>query len=889
MWKVGIIGCGPRGLVHAQAVRRVEGLELTAVADLSEPARQAASRDLGVPGLASLGQLLETAQPQIVVLATTMYDRAVLADQAVRFGGVRALVLEKPFACGLAQARHLTEICEQADVTAVICHQLRFIKEFVALKDAINNGEVGALRSLDGSCYGNLLNQGTHILDMIAWLLGPRRPKWVMSQWCDDPSLLARLAPGTNPVQDKRHPSPRWMQSEIEFDGGVHATARMGVLYPRSDVFVDDWLQKRVAVVGSEGFAEAQSAGFFRIRSARGGAPRTIRGSVAEYQQADDALYRELIESLEKGKTHRNSIRDALGSFELLIACGQSAVDGKPVAWPPDQTRDVLAEVAALCGQRPEPGTAVKTVPVAAGKISAKPDDAPVVSVVLPLFDHRGHGLKCVECWSSAQDLPRDRYEVIVLSNGSEPLESRLNALFGPGDRLILHQTDNVMQLYDIGARAARGRWLLFTEAHCLAEPGCLAELVKYLDNSGYDGACLRSTPGCSTALARMEDRLFNEGFAVWSRPEDWRKVIVRGFAVARQVYLDDGGFEYRYDRFSEWALAATLHRRGRRLGYAAAASVKHYNTIGFSALFPPVWEFSQGECAYRAEHDEPFVEQYFGFAPAWSQRESLRRTLARAACGAAWRSLWSDGRGSSLRQKLALLRAQLGELTRWLRRWLIGPRGPVAWAWLALKLEEARCHLLWWSPERQFRSYARAYQCIVDYARADYVARHLSRPPPDLPALDEYDMGNLPENQLIGFHGLESWRGRKFRWTGTLAIFRFHLEPGDYRVAIDTGSLRGETMPFPLGLRCNRHTVRPSEIVKRDGRITFQISREMFVPGREQRLVINTTSLPTGIDSPKDPRALGVAVFGVHFTPAGAATHIHPANAAPAVLAAGA
>jgi hypothetical protein len=98
------------------------------------------------------------------------------------------------------------------------------------------------------------------------------------------------------------------------------------------------------------------------------------------------------------------------------------------------------------------------------------------LSVVLTLVDHDGHAAECVESWVRRQDLPRDRYEVIVVASGREQdVEKQVEPLLAPGDRLLRLSASEELELHDHGARAAQGRWLVFTEAHTVAVPGCLS------------------------------------------------------------------------------------------------------------------------------------------------------------------------------------------------------------------------------------------------------------------------------------------------------------------------------------------------------------------------------------------------------------------------------
>jgi GT2 family glycosyltransferase len=245
----------------------------------------------------------------------------------------------------------------------------------------------------------------------------------------------------------------------------------------------------------------------------------------------------------------------------------------------------------------------------------ARPD--PELSVVLTLLDHQGHAVECIESWTRNQDLPRERYEVLVVGSGGEPeVEESVRPLLTADDRLLRLQSSQELELHDHGARAARGRWLLFTEGHCVAEPVCLSSLLGYLTahESEFAGACIRSTPdGSSNPISKCEQRWFAEGFAEWSREGDWRKVNIRGFGILRDVYLDAGGFEHRFGCFAEVALAATLDDRGYRLGYASAAAVKHYDATDLALLLGYVREYREGELAYRATHPPQYCERYFG------------------------------------------------------------------------------------------------------------------------------------------------------------------------------------------------------------------------------------------------------------------------------------
>jgi hypothetical protein len=428
---------------------------------------------------------------------------------------------------------------------------------------------------------------------------------------------------------------------------------------------------------------------------------------------------------------------------------------------------------------------------------------------------------------------------------------------------MLSHATTNESLLYDIGAREAGGKLLFITEPHCIAEPECLEELVRFFTTHDYDGACSRSVGICHNAMARMEERFFEAGFREFSRRGDWRKVMWRGFAIYRDIYLEDGGLEHAFNRFAEYALAAKLHSRGRRLGYASGATVRHCYTTSFRHVFPFIRDFVRGECAYRASFPVEYCEVYFGHAAEWAQRESLRPSVARAACRAIWRTLWTRmlvGGG------LPMLQAQAKALLQFLPVALIGPRWRLLGAAWSLWMATARCSVWRFNDRRLYRAYCDAYERAVRYSRIEFITEHLSALGPEPSESYDYRLSEVREEWLVGFHAVERWENESFRWTGSVSILRLRVPVGSYEVQIETRSVRQAPVPLCLGVFFNRHQVPSSSLQWNDGRLSFRIDSSMFDPSPEQRLILTCNPLrPWKFDVP-DRRELDLPIFSIAF-----------------------
>lgn len=775
--RVLIVGAGPRGIEHGEAIRALEGWALAGVVDPRLDARERAAKAFHAGTFSNLTEALERISPDVVTVAVPAPKRDCVIEAIIAQPSTRAIVIEKPLALSLAAARRIAEGTEKAGILAVVCHQLRFSPEFVALKNAVDEGRLGALRLLHGECYGNLLDQGPHVIDAISWLAQPCRFTWVMSQACDDLKLLAPFAP-VDPDRrtSEAHPAPLFMTHTFGMEGGLEAVVRTGIIAPPSEPDFGPWLRKRVMAVGSRAWAEARSAGSFRF-AGEGGVSEQ-RFTLEDYKAATRSLYRALEHSLKHSEPHPTCIAEAMPSLEAIIAAARSAALGNLVALPLEANAGLL-----------EPGArAPKRVPAHASSVISASVEGPELSILLPLLDHRGFAERCVRSWTEGQDEAPERFELIVVSDGKDAaLEAQIRAALRPHDRLLILPTDDELEMYDAAARVARGELLFITEPHCIAEPEAVTETLKYMADSGEDGAVGRTVTGAINAIARGEAHMYDEGFRTWSRPGHWCKVILRAVAIKRAVYLACGGFELRYGRFAEWLLAATLHRQGYRLGYMPAAAVQHWYEPSLRKLRPFIRNFTEGECKYRLEHSSAAVVPYFGNPPEWSLMRNRAPDLAQLLPGVTV----SLAKSSSQPRKARLLAALM---TRLPALWLQA-RGNFALPKLAARVKvlsaAMRCALWRGSEDRIYRAYVDHYMRYTTLCRIEFIARQ-----PRAAKLQHfqeqftYRLAEISNDDLFGFYPSEHFKEISFRWASGLAAMRISVPAGEYKLIIDNGGL---------------------------------------------------------------------------------------------------
>ena len=376
------------------------------------------------------------------------------------------------------------------------------------------------------------------MIDALRWLMGDNRVKWVTSSSCNDLPLLGRCTDiSPDFVEDTSHPSPLWLNATLGFEGGIQAALYSGMLTQTTVPSLGDWLQKRILAVGTEGMAEAHVASHFKLLSSSTSDWQVERSDLPSYQQATVQFYQAVVETIQGERAPFQEPEDVLRSLEVGLACMESVAEGNLVTLPlPQQSNPLVywqeSKKAVVPGKQTSPSRNV--------------DAPPIVSVILPMEDHRSLGICAVESWTDKQRCnPEDFELIVIIDEKTKELEESLRQLLRPQDRLIHQKTDTEMEQYDLGARQSKGQFLFFTEPHCVAEPEAISEIKLYFETRSLDGFCIRSTPICSNSISRMESKMYDDGFKEWSLPDNWSKVILRGFGIHRNVYLEVGGYNY--------------------------------------------------------------------------------------------------------------------------------------------------------------------------------------------------------------------------------------------------------------------------------------------------------------------------------------------------------
>src|ERR1041384_6714613 len=191
--RVGLIGCGKVGHIHAAALRGLAEAELIAVCDVSGERAQAFAAKSRARAFTDVDAMLRDGRVEAVIIGTPHPLHAAPAIAAAR-AGVHVLV-EKPLAATLADCDAMLEAADKAGVVLGVISQRRFYEPVRRMKEAIDAGKIGrpalgvfTMYSWREPAYyqsdpwrgrwdteggGVLVNQSPHQLDLLRWFMGP--------------------------------------------------------------------------------------------------------------------------------------------------------------------------------------------------------------------------------------------------------------------------------------------------------------------------------------------------------------------------------------------------------------------------------------------------------------------------------------------------------------------------------------------------------------------------------------------------------------------------------------------------------------------------------------------------------------------------------------------
>lgn len=336
--RLALVGCGRISRNHLEAIAKIDGLDFVSVCDMDAARAEATGGAIGTPWFTSIETMLAEVPSDAVVIATPSGLHPQHGIVAARSG--RHVISEKPMGISLAAADALVQACDDHRVQLFVVKQNRLNPPIQLLKRAIDRGRFGRIYmanctvrwtrpqeyydqapwrgtwEFDGGAF---MNQASHYVDLIQWLVGP-----VESVIAKTATLARRIEAEDTGV------------AVLKFRSGALGTIEVTMLtFPRN-------LEGSITILGEKG----------TVKIGGTAVNKTEHWAFAEYDDDDklveqantnptsvygfghEAYYRNVLAVLRGEARPDTDGRAGRKSLELILGIYESARTGREVPLP---------------------------------------------------------------------------------------------------------------------------------------------------------------------------------------------------------------------------------------------------------------------------------------------------------------------------------------------------------------------------------------------------------------------------------------------------------------------------------------------------------------------------------------------------------------------------
>jgi UDP-N-acetyl-2-amino-2-deoxyglucuronate dehydrogenase len=337
-FKIALVGCGRISKNHLEAIQKMDGLELVAVSDTDAERAKAAGTEWKVPHFASYERMLAESKADVVTIATPSglhADQGVAAAQAGKH-----VVMEKPMAISLTGADALVHACDKAGVQLFVVKQNRLNPPVQLLRRAVDRNRFGRIYMANCTVHwarpqeyydqapwrgtwefdgGAFMNQASHYVDLIQWLMGP-----VESVMAKTATLARRIETEDTGI------------AILKFRSGALGTIEVTMLaYPRN-------LEGSITILGEKGSAKIGGTAVNKVEHWEFADPddddKLIEGANSNppnvYGLGHQGYYRNVLSVLRGEAKPDTDGRAGRKSLELILGIYESAKTGREVPLP---------------------------------------------------------------------------------------------------------------------------------------------------------------------------------------------------------------------------------------------------------------------------------------------------------------------------------------------------------------------------------------------------------------------------------------------------------------------------------------------------------------------------------------------------------------------------
>jgi UDP-N-acetyl-2-amino-2-deoxyglucuronate dehydrogenase len=337
--RIAVIGCGRISKNHFDSIEKHNNeLELAAICDIDPVVLTRHAEKYKVPAYLDLENMLQKEQLDIVALCT---PSGIHPDQAILAAKYKVHVMtEKPMATRWKDGVRMVKACDEAGVWLFVVKQNRRNTTLQLLKRAISEKRFGKIHMVHLNVFwtrpqsyydqgngwrgtwefdgGAFMNQASHYVDLLDWLIGPVDKVHAMMATTRDIQ-----------VEDTGVLNVRWRNGAL---GSMSVTM---LTYPKN-------LEGSITILGEKGTVriggvavnDIQIWEFEESKEYDQQIQSANYETTSVYGFGHPLYYKNVIDVLRGRADPETDGREGLKSLELLIAAYLSARDGKTISLP---------------------------------------------------------------------------------------------------------------------------------------------------------------------------------------------------------------------------------------------------------------------------------------------------------------------------------------------------------------------------------------------------------------------------------------------------------------------------------------------------------------------------------------------------------------------------
>jgi len=336
--RIAIVGCGRISRNHFGSIEKhTDNIELAAVCDINPQVLNEHAQKYAVPAYRSMEEMLKSELVDLVALCTPSGMHANQAELAARYGV--HVMTEKPMATRWQDGVRMVRACDKANVRLFVVKQNRRNTTLQLLKRAVEEKRFGKIHMVHLNVFwtrpqeyydqgkwrgtwefdgGAFMNQASHYVDLLDWLIGPVDKVQTMMSTTRDIE-----------VEDTGVMNVRWRNGAL---GSMSVTM---LTYPKN-------LEGSITILGEKGTVRIGGVAVNDIQLWQFDEAKDYDQQIesANYETTSvygfghPLYYKNVIDTLCGDAEPETDGREGLKSLELLIAAYLSARDGKTVSLP---------------------------------------------------------------------------------------------------------------------------------------------------------------------------------------------------------------------------------------------------------------------------------------------------------------------------------------------------------------------------------------------------------------------------------------------------------------------------------------------------------------------------------------------------------------------------